>query len=562
MAQQATPLSLNNGMYLQTKKMDHQMHLDSAHLKYLNQGEFKDATDLGTIQPFINSGYLIKPGMYELANFGANRIMTDGHIYKWSTPIPEEDFYVLEDMSGTDKAGVDEQSFKIKMNRRKVGNTAILKADKFSDIEIYVTADEIIQDGDGWVYTVRLNSTNKKNKYVPKEYLRPGVRWFQTGSVMGEYSQTYNDMTFSGGVREFYNYVGEGTANVHFTVTRDAAVSKISRECVQSLDAYREVIEMYQFKPGSKAYDISLQHRVNPAMGMMKIQEAYRGDQKAIQKDVVAYAWVPKVEALGMAMIETDVNNYAMWGTGGTLEVEGKSKVRLPIGLFQQLNKGNKYFYNPMKLTLAKFEIMMLNLLKDRIEPYQGNVIEIKTGQAGLRLVKSLISQLPSSSGMQIWGNDFIQGINKGNGTNFDLHYATPEFTSYDFTFGRVKFSLAESLDPVEASEVENPMVKGFRLSSYMFIVSDITGGTDNIYELTYGPDWDVSWRFINGRMNYLGMPTGKAPFASSNNGPGFEVYMEKRMKAFWVKDPTKALILKPINPFTGKPFAEASFGF
>ena len=60
---------------------------------------------------------------------------------------------------------------------------------------------------------------------------------------------------------------------------------------------------MYQFKPGSKAYDISLQHRVNPAMGMMKIQEAYRGDQKATRSNNGQRASRRETETRGSAKV-------------------------------------------------------------------------------------------------------------------------------------------------------------------------------------------------------------------------------------------------------------------
>ena len=92
--------------------------------------------------------------------------------------------------------------------------------------------------------------------------------------------------------------------------------------------------------------------------------------------------------------------------------------------------------------------------------------------------------------------------------------------------------------------------IGGHRLSSYMFIIDDITNSMDgNIYELLYGPDWDISKRHISGKLNYMGTDN----FASAGHHPGFEVFLEKRHKAYWVKDITKSLLIKPINPFTGR---------
>jgi hypothetical protein len=53
-----------------------------------------------------------------------------------------------------------------------------------------------------------------------------------------------------------------------------------------------------------------------------------------------------------------------------------------------------------------------------------------------------------------------------------------------------------------------------------------------------------------------------KGPWQSSNNGPGFEVYIEKRMKAYHIKDITRSLLIKPYNPFTGKPIFEPDYNF
>lgn len=549
---QATPLAINNGIFLQTKEYTHESHLDVAHLMNMHAGKEAGATSLGMITPWITTGYLMKPGMYEITGYGKNRIMVDDHIYSWKTPIMEGDTYVIEVLSEGDKLGMDGQSFKFKLNKRKFANTDIITSDKYSQLAIYITADEIIQDGDGWVYTGKLHTTNSKQKWFPRELMRSGMKFFKIGSIMGEYSQTYSDPgQFSAGFREFFNYVGEGTANSHLTVTRDAAVSKIARECIVNISQYRKVIEMYQFQPGSKGYDVSLQGRG----AFTELLKAYGGDAASMKKDIVHTSWVPEMEALMMSMVEADVENYAMWGPGGTLDVEGASKVRLPLGLYHQLNNGNLYTFNISTLTKEKFEVIIGNLLKDRIEPYQGNLVVIGTGQGGMQLIHKMLRNLPQSYGMQWYAEPYIQGKD-----NFNLGFRTPHFVEWDFAFGRVRFELMPSLDPTQASEHENPMINGFRLSGYSFIVTDITAAGDNIYEIVYGPDWDFSRRYINGRMNYMDSPSYAAPFSSANNGPGFDVFVEKRMKAYWIKDPSKVLLLKPINPKTGRPFGEPYF--
>ena len=558
MAEQAIPLTLNNGIYLQRREYDYNVHLDKAHLMQMEAGKTQDATDLGMITPWITTGYMDRPGMWDLIGKGQNRVIhLDGHVYTWKTPIADQPTYVVEDVSGMDKPGIEGTTFKIKLNKRTFGNSAIITPEKFSGIELYVTADEIRTDGDGFIYTVKLNTTNKKLKWFPKEYLQSGVIFFQIGSVLGEYGKTYNDFgSIKTGYTEFYNYVGEGIANVHFTVTRDAALSTISNKCVAGLSEYRKVIEMYQLRPGSAAWDISRSGEAD----MSKLASAYKSE-KEFSRDVVKRTWIPEIERLAMVHVERDVEFYSMWGAGGTLNVEGNSNVRMPVGLFHQMNLGPTYNYNIPKFTLKKLDAWLTSRLKDKIDPYGTNVIRIGTGLGGLKLVRGQMLDVMQSSGLTVQHDKYVYGTD-----NQKLTLDLPNFIKYRMSFGYVEFVHVPALDPIQANELENPQVDGHRLSSYMFIIDDLTAQNDNIYEIVYGPDRDFNHFYVNGRMNYMDSPafgtSRSGPYQSSGPAiPGFEVYIEKRHKMYWVKDPTKSLLIKPYNPRTGRPLFEPYFG-
>ena len=124
---QAVPLTLQNGIYLQTREYNYQTHLDSAHLMRMEAGRATDTTDLGMIVPWITTGYMERPGMWDLIGQGKNRLLhSEGHIYKWQQPIAEQPTYVVEDISGVSKPGVDGTTFKLKLNKRTFGNSAII----------------------------------------------------------------------------------------------------------------------------------------------------------------------------------------------------------------------------------------------------------------------------------------------------------------------------------------------------------------------------------------------------------------------------------------------------
>lgn len=561
------PLVLNNGVYLQSTEFRVESHLDYAHLCSVNAGKEK-VTDLGIITPFITAGYIMKPQIYTFSNLGKNRVYVDGHKFKWGHPLAEEEFYVVEDLSGSDKPGLAGEDVKVKFNRRKYDNGYVLAIDSHDPIHVLVTQDEIVQDGDGFIYTLKLKTTDAHRKWIPKDYLRPGTKWFPITTIETEYSQQYSSIPeFTGGKREYFNTVGMSRAQIHYSVTREAAVSKISQDALLNVDQYKTVIEMYQFREGSIGYDINLQGRGPLPEYIKRAGGNFKKGQEMMKADIVAKAWVPRVEALGMALLEQFVEQEAIFGSGGLIDYDGKTKVPSSLGLFHQLNMGNFHVFNLYNFTLEKFEHILASRLKDRIEPFRNNVIKIRTGQGGYAMVKHWLRKLPSQGGFMLQGNEFLQ--NKGS-NNQKMHWATPEIVSWDLSngYGKVVFELAPALDPVDANPLVNPIVPlsntigGHRLSSYMFIIDDLTEfESDNIVELVYGYDWDITKRVNVGKLNYMGAPSYNGAFITSTpHHPGYEIFMEKRHKAYFLKDPTKSLLIKPINPFTNRPIFSVYF--
>lgn len=559
----ATPLVLNNGIYLQSTETDFTTHLDRAHVMYAMKGKQAPKTDLGIIQPFVSSGYLVKPYLYNFSGMGKNRIETDGHIFTWKTPLHEEPLYIVEDISGTDKPGYGGETFKIKTNKRKYGQGYVIGIDQHDPHHLLITPEEIIEDGDGVILTVRLKSIDQANRWFPKEYLRPGTKLFAITTYDSEYNETYSDLpSMSGGMREYFNTVGYSSAQVHFSITREAAFSKISEECVAGIDDYRKVIEMYMFKPGSHGYDLSLQGQQPHNLEASYKSKYGSGAKSQMKYDIAAKMWIPRIEALALSWLETMVEQEAIWGSGGLVSYDGKQKVQSSLGLFPQLNMGNKHTYNLFTWTLEKFEFVLASRLAGRSDN-AGDIV-IKTGKGGLSLVQNWLRNIPGESGMISHSKDYIQNVGSQN------QIWTPgEFTGWRMRngMGTIRFELAEGLDPHDANEQVNPVVPatkgigGHRLSSYMFIIDDITNNdSGNICELVYGPDWDYRRSVIQGKMPYPGNTFGNGMWQRSNHHPGFEVFMEKRHKAYFVKDVTKSLLIKPINPFTGRPIYESYF--
>ncbi len=553
---------LYNGIYLQTKEFNANMHfLDTAHLLRMNAGAgdaYGNSTDLGMITPWITTGYMERNGLFDMISTtsGVKRTMIDGHIARFQYPIAEQPTYLLEDISGQDKPGLDDAPFKVKTNKRSWGNLAVISPDKFLQVELIVQADEIIgNDATGYIYTVKLNSTNKKYKWFPKEFLQAGTIFIRTGSVGSEYSRTYDSLgDLKTGFREYYLHVGEGYAHKHFSVTRDAAVSKVAGHITKTLQEYRNVLELYQFAPGSPASDGVMRGEspITVYQNYFKISKEAAAEK--VQMDIVKRAWIPVVEAIAMAEVERDVEFYAVWGSGGTMKIDGKKEVNLPVGLFHQFNLGSFIPYNIPKLTLGKLEAFLLSRMRDKMDPYGTMKITIGTGLGGMKIMREEIRRKFLGQNFTTLGDDrYVKGTD-----NQSLYLETPNFNSYRWEYGVIEFTHVPALDPIYANEYNNPLYQGHRLSSYMFIIDDLSGEGGNVEELVYGPDWDFNHFYENGKMSYEDM--GGKPFHGNKDIPGFNVYMEKRMKAYRLIDPTKSLIIKPINPYTGKMIFEPAF--
>ena len=189
------PNGLYSGIYLQTKEFDVNMHnLDTAHLLRMNAGhgdKYSDSTDLGMITPWITTGYMERNGIFDMISTsnGVNRVMIDGHIARYQYPLASQPNRILEYLSATETPGIDGSTFKIRFQQRQFGNGAIISPDKFLQVELVVTGDEIIgNEASGFIYTVKMNTTNGKFKFFPMKFLTPGTIFYRTGSIGSECS--------------------------------------------------------------------------------------------------------------------------------------------------------------------------------------------------------------------------------------------------------------------------------------------------------------------------------------------------------------------------------------
>ena len=541
----ATPV-LNNGIFLRDTNYQASSHVDSYHL--VNMLKNAEPMDLGPVDIWAMAQKVEMP-LYQLSSFGGkNIIMVDNARgeYKWQTPVSQELPYIIEDIEPENQnKGIDGTTFKIKINRREFGHGDIITYDKYNGCEMYITVDDILPLGDGFIYTVQLVN-NDNYKYLDNKYLTNGTKIFRKGSARGEYGERFSDVMTRAGFREFYNFVGGAEAHVHYSVSSRA---DLMVKGGLNADGTVPVTEIWR----------NFDKQMDPSITKIEDMVSVMGKdyvKKAVANGSLTRTFLTTMESAHLTKVATDIETYLMWGHGGKVKQDGPDDMRLSVGLWKQLDNSFKRVYNKTNFTLELFRGELYNFYAGRIE-FQGpdpkRQLIVQTGMGGMRMVNEAIKREAVNSGLVLQGAQNA-GIGAVTGTNaMDLNFGF-SFTSYVIPFlANVKFVLNPAFDNLHTNDIENPIIDGNPLSSYSFVIFDITDtGNDNIFMLKLSWDNQLKWWYQNGTMDYMGRTQG---FQSSGQFNGYRVFMTQTMPAIWVKDPTKVLKIVMRNPITGGSF-------
>jgi hypothetical protein len=544
----ATPV-LNNGLFLRDTSYTASSHVDSYHLA--NMLGNAEPMDMGPVDLWAMTQKVEMP-LYQMASFGGkNTIMVDNARgeYKWQTPIAIDLPFITDEITGAEpnsSLGLDGQNFRIKLSKRAFGHGDIITYDKYNGLELYITADDILPAGNGYIYTVQLVN-NASNVGLNVEYLAPGTKFFRKGSARGEYGERFSDIATSAGFREFYNFVGGAEAHVHYSISSRA---DLMLKGGMNADGTVPVTEIW------RNFDKNLDPSVSTLEGMVS---AMGKDyvKRAFDNGTLSKTFLTSMEAAHLTKVANDIETYLMWGHGGRVKQDGPDDIRLSVGLWKQLDNSFKRVYNKASFDLDMFKNELYNFYQGKVElqgPDPGRTLVVQTGIGGMKLINEAIraeaSGLASGLSGAVYNADQM-GIVKGNPMDLGFGYA---FTSYIIPFlANVQFVLNPAFDNLHTNDIENPLVDGRPLSSYSFIIFDVTDNVqDNIFLLKLSWDNQLKWFYQNGTMDYMGRSQG---FASSGNFNGYRVMMTQTMPAIWVKDPTKVLKIVMKNPITGGSF-------
>lgn len=541
----ATPV-LNNGIFLRDTNYAASSHVDSYHL--VNMLKNAEPMDLGPVDLWAMVQKVEMP-LYQMSSFGGKNIINVDNArgeYKWQTPVVQDLPYIVDDMGLSEETalGIDGQTFQIKLSRREFGHGDIITYDKYNGYEMYITADDIIPAVNGFIYTVQLvnNDSTQGLNLTEYNYFQPGTKIFRKGSARGEYGERFSDIQIQSGFREYYNYVGGAEAHVHYSISSRA---DLMIKGGMNSDGTVPVVEIWRnFDKNSDPSVTNLESMVSK-MGKDYVK-------RAMNNGSLSRTFLTAMEAAHLTKVASDIETYLMWGQGGRVRQDGPDDLRLSVGLWKQLDNSFKRVYNKSGFNLDLFRSEIYNFYAGKVD-FQGpdpkRQLIVQTGMGGMRMVNEAIKREAVNSGLLIQAADIGAITGKGMDLNFGFAY-----TSYVIPFlANVKFVLNPAFDNLHTNDIENPIIDGFPLSSYSFIIFDITDNTnDNIYMLKLSWDNQLKWWYQNGTMDYMGRSQG---FQSSGQFNGYRVFMTQTMPAIWVKDPTKVLKIVMRNPITGGSF-------
>jgi hypothetical protein len=563
---------LQNGVFLRETTYNTTSHVAQSSAFSLLNGEKSPATDLGVISLFANRGFL--PTNVDTINFRTDRMVLDSKEFTWGVPTGSRTFNVVDVITEGADLGRAGETFQVLMSHKQYDVNWVLSSNPALPYALAVVENPIPY-GEHYIYTFKCIHANNIDYGYPRELLTKGSPLFGIRTLDSEYNRNYSSLpTIQGGSRKYMSYVGNTKQQLHYTVTREGAMLHVGDKTKKMMDDHLKVIESYVFRPGSLGYDfqnLSPEERMSN-FGTTDVMSAYMSMSRTnsvaktrFANDTVLSAWVPRIEAIAMATLKNMVNASAFYNAGGQLNIDGVTNTGAStLGLYHQMMLGNTQDFNIQHFTIEMMEAAITTRLAGRVQADPlGNppTISIKTGRGGISMVQAALDNQVSRKG-QIWNAEpYVQNL---QGSVNTLFYNTPAFTHYKMrnNMAILRFEYDPALDPMDANPLVNPTVtmtngvSGNRLSSYMFFIESLDANLEgaNVKEVVYGPESEIWGMYHNGRLAYPGSNSSGMMHQGDPNNPGYSVHFFLADIAYWLVDPTKSLVFRPINPITGKP--------
>lgn len=525
-------------------KMDWGKFTDTNHLyNALGQNAFID--HLGLVTPFNQYG-LVNTPILDMLNVKKSTMYLNNiegkfrfnQPYKRGLPYIVDAYYT----QSMEFPGRDGARFKIKLSEPYT-NGDVLTADLRNAPSIVVVEEEVYYEQDGWIHTVELALQNKKHSFYPKRYLKPQTQYIKIDHAIDEYSTQGSSITSQRlGWLELEANLGSGERKVEHWITMQAGILKMAADS----------------KLAGKIPDTNLED-------MKAVLMFYNKDKKG-RTIPGSGSWLPSIDAMVLSELYNMQEMSFMWGKGGEVTVSGRKKVKLGLGLYEQLRSGNRIPYSKGKLNLDLIDAAIANLYRGTGIPVEQRETTIDCGSGFLNEISKLIELKATSKNIGIINSDQLKIVSSKNNDPMNLTFGY-RFTSLRFpNAGLVNFRYNAAFDNEYGLRNTDGLYGQFPDYSYSAMIIDVTdsratnaakkfqeadvrNATDlnkdsNIFLVKPAAAADDYWGYYAGTVSPFGLKSTKG---STGHIPGRSGYgmFAYNFGNVWVRDPSRTLLIE-----------------
>lgn len=544
MSKQAAVASINQSVVVADHKYVVGKHTEANSL-YAAFKRDAFTTNIGMIKIF-NQRKLMNTPLLLMTEAKKNTMYVNGAEGKlrYSIPYELELPQVVEDITNaTSKPGIGNTKFKIKLNENCFTNTDIITYDYRDGIPLYITEDEIYQEGSGWVYTVMIPIRNRPELYFDKAKLQPGTQYMKITNVNGEFDTQKSSITAGTGSLNLEVQLG-GHRSVYHWITGYAHMLKVANQD-GTPNAKYSYLDPYGDMTSDKA-----------------IMNIFNIDNKTGKAIPGSLTWMRYIEAKLMAEIKMMEERDLWWNKGGMVMGSGKKAVPVNTGLHTQLRNGNYVEYS--KLSLGLIEQMLTRLYYHTDIPMEERRAEFQVGTAAmLELSKLLAKDFKDSNPFNMMDasllKDAIYGKNAMN-LGFGYRFVSKRFA----TAGLVTFVINPAFDQ-RINRQQDGLFGEYPKLSHTIAIFDITqnvatnmagtakteyrvnGADENANIVIIKPqDWDVTtWGYEVGTIHPFGASSSQGMYSTSQRH-GFGMWAMNQ-SSIWLKDSSRAILMEKV---------------
>lgn len=451
-------------------------------------GQLFSSTDMFNGKPLLGMTMAKEGGMVEI----------DTDVYRWKLTGAQEkctrSVEVLDNLDAPGSTpGINKSTFRIKIDEGWYTYPDVIEP-QHDDYKLEIV-DGPVQDGNGYIYTVKLQ-TDSFSKFLPPYLLESGMEFTKAWTSVGnEFNEFFGSMQF-GSTFELECQVG-AFAN-EFAVT-DRLVREDNR--------------------------------------MIGLPVPYRDkDGKVKTKEKFMHVAQAKLEDRLYCDMEMQ-----MWKGEKTTSVDDRTGYfkRTGPGLRQQLRDGHTFYYNGA-LTESELEDYLDGIFFSRVS-HGNRKVTAMTGSMGAVAFHNLLAA--SASAFLTVDSNYITRV--GSGPIKHLSYGA-QFVHYQGLNGiEVDLIINPLYDDVHFCKRTHPLYPNKPIDSWRMTFLDFgeSDGEKNIQMLTVKDT--RRWGYVTGTIDHKGMPIKGGALTSKKAGVEF---ISEGTAGIWVKDVTRCgeLIFDP----------------